>query len=342
MNLPKDEDLAVGLSVILCCYNSAAQIGPTVRALSAQKVPPGCGYEVILVDNNCTDDTVSLAKTAWSDRPQPLRIVREEKAGLIHARRAGVAQARFDIVLFIDDDNLLEGDWLGILCRLYAQMPDTAAIGGFSYPVSNAERPEWFDEFCGVYACTRCRDRSQSSMQRNTLFGAGLSVRTALIRRLFNDSLPFWLSGRTRDLLLRGDDSELCLRLRLMGWKLWYENTLRLGHFLSANRLNWDYVLRCRRGGGHAHFVIKMYRDLLEEGRILPYEAFSAHLAGLWQDFWKKQLDMDDLRRQGNAQSFRYAFLQGLTDECLDQGRQGYDELAATLSIWAAAQRSRD
>ena len=54
-----------GVSVVVCCYNSADVIIPTMTALSRQDVPHGIGFEVLLVDNNCTDNTVQLALKIW-------------------------------------------------------------------------------------------------------------------------------------------------------------------------------------------------------------------------------------------------------------------------------------
>src|SRR5687767_6070519 len=99
----------LGVSVIICCYNSASRISETLRHLANQNVPSGIHWEVILVDNGSTDNTQEVAQNFWivECSSVPLKIVREEKPGLSHARERGITESRYDIIIFCDDDNLL-------------------------------------------------------------------------------------------------------------------------------------------------------------------------------------------------------------------------------------------
>ena len=54
-----------GISVIVCCYNSAAVIEGTLEKLAGQKFKTVFPKEVILVNNNCTDDTGGIAEQIW-------------------------------------------------------------------------------------------------------------------------------------------------------------------------------------------------------------------------------------------------------------------------------------
>ena len=237
-----------GVSAVVCCYNSAEVIVPTIKALAGQEVPGGAGYEVIMVNNDCTDDTIRQAESAWDNPLYPLRLVKEPEPGLIHARKTGVMTARYEILLFVDDDNIMAPDWVERLVELYSKRPEVGGIGGYIEPLLEGEKPAWFDKFLGMYACTSSHENPGVSAFKQTLFVAGLSLRTRVARSVFDPALPFFLVGRTQDTLNRGDDSEICLRAGLMGWKLWYEPSLKLKHYLLKQRVNWMYVLQACRG----------------------------------------------------------------------------------------------
>ena len=341
--------LKTGVSVVICCYNSAGVIIPTIKALAAQRVPPGIMYEVILVDNNCTDNTVQLAEDIWKkeNRPYPLRIIKETEPGLIYARKTGVFSASNDILLFVDDDNILEPDWIERLQDMYSRWPDVGAIGGYIEPLFEGEeegiwkRPPWFENFSNMYACTAIHENPGVSAFKQTLYGAGLSIRTQVIRSLFDSPLPFFLVGRTQNILNRGDDSEICLRIALMGWKLWYENTLKMKHYILRHRVNWEYVLQARKGGGYADIILKIYCDLLEGNTPLNYVELSVYISSLWQEFWQlriKHKDLGSLFEEGKRPNLRYHYLQGLAEGFLKLDKQEYNrtrgEICTFFTHW--------
>ncbi len=322
--------LTPGISVVLCCYNSAEVIQASIRSLSAQDIPEGMGYELILVDNNCTDDSISLAQSAWKDTPFPLIIVKETQPGLIYARKAGVLKARYSILLFVDDDNILENDWVKRLVELYDKWPEVGGIGGYNIPLFEGELPSWFTKYSGMYACTPPHENPSVSAYKLTLFGAGLSLRTDIVRSIFESDLPLFLVGRTNHTLKRGDDSEICLRARLMGWKLWYENSLKLKHILLKNRVNWEYALRARNGGGHADIILKIYYDLLEDNIPLKYNQLSQYIASQWEEFWKLRIkynDLINLPKEGEHAAMRYHYLTGLTEGFWEWEKNEYNTM---------------
>jgi glycosyltransferase involved in cell wall biosynthesis len=324
--------LQPGVSVVLCCYNSAGVIVPTIQALAAQDVCPGAGYEVILVDNNCTDETVVLAESSWGDPAHPLRIVKEHEPGLINARKTGVKSARYEILLFVDDDLILPYNWAATIYRLYKKAASAGVIGGTISPLFQGEKPWWFDRFAQVYACGVQKPSSGSPADKKTLPGAGLSFRTAVIQEIFDAAVPLFLVGRTQDTLSRGEDSELCLRAALMGWDVRQESTLVLQHYLLARRLSWEYVLQAKKGGGAAAVILKMYKKLVQHEAPLTYEELSADLERKWRYFWKKIENEAELKEEGSLKAFRYSYLQGFTEKLKSMGAETYDRVREQLT----------
>ena len=97
------------ITVVLCTYNRAHLIERTVRAVLAQK---GCELDLVVVDDGSPDDTPAVL--AAIDDPR-LRVVRQANSGLSVARNSGLAVAEGDWVVFLDDDDLPEPEWLETL-----------------------------------------------------------------------------------------------------------------------------------------------------------------------------------------------------------------------------------
>jgi len=338
--------LKPGVSVVVCCYNSAEVIEPTIKALARQEVPQGVSCEVILVDNNCTDSTVQAAEDTWEkeNSPYPLRIVKENEPGLIYARNTGVFSASYDILLFVDDDNILEPNWVKRLVDMYSRWPDVGAIGGYNEPLCEGEKPGWFDELSSMYACTPKRENPGESGVKRTLFGAGLSFRTSILRSVFASPVPLYLVGMKKDIPSRGEDSEICLRAGLMGWVLRYEKSLKLKHYILKRRLNWDYVLQCRRGGGNADIILLIYQDLLDKKVPRDYCQLSIYISSLWDEFWQNRVkckDLVKLKKEGDYVVLRYHYLQGLTEGFLKFAEQEYNTIREKIIVFFARQGTK-
>src|SRR5215471_3377128 len=98
----------MGISVILCCYNSINRISPTLDALCKQKLQTSFPWEIIIVDNASNDNTGNISKEIWEsfeNRPRiPFRVTYEPLPGLNNARKSGLTSAGYRYALFCDDD----------------------------------------------------------------------------------------------------------------------------------------------------------------------------------------------------------------------------------------------
>src|SRR5262245_13852353 len=126
-----DPETSCGVSIIICCHNSAARLPETLAHLAVQKTPPNLPWEVVIVDNASTDDTAEAARTFWpKDHPRPLRIVREESLGLSQARIKGLAEARYEYITFADDDNWLCPEWIQTVAATFQLHPEVGMLSG--------------------------------------------------------------------------------------------------------------------------------------------------------------------------------------------------------------------
>lgn len=237
-------------------------------------MPSRIPWEVVVVDNASTDSTADVARASWPASTVPLRVVLEPQPGLVHARRCGLANARYEYISFIDDDNWVAPDWVDNVHRTLENYPDTAAVNGHNTACVDEPLPAWFDRFAIAYAVTPA-DWAAGDVtdSRGWLWGAGLSIRRAAWNQITEAGWRWRLTGRQGKALSCGEDSELTIALRLAGWRLRYEPSLRLQHRLDPQRLNWEYLRHMMRSMGEA----SVFHDLYGPRPVRPWWLPVAH-----------------------------------------------------------------
>ena len=130
------------------------------------------------------------------------------------------------------------------------------------------------------------------------------------------------LADRTGTSISSGGDSELCLALRLAGWRLSYDPRLRLRHYLPSSRLEWDYLRRLRRAFGASSVVLDAYRFAAEEEwalarkrvkRIWLFQMASAIIQGIALHRSIRHMGVPE--HEGSDLVLKYEWNRGRTDE---------------------------
>jgi glycosyltransferase involved in cell wall biosynthesis len=248
-----------GISVVICSYNGARRLPATLAHLKAQEgttVP----WEVLLVDNASTDRSAEVTLEYWGSCSVPLRVVREPKPGVRYARERGLAEAQYEFLGFIDDDNWAARDWVATAYQVLSNESSLGAVGSVIDPVCEIASPEWFDSFHSSYAVFTKRDLEKLQEPPRFLPTAGLCLRKAAWKGLVREGFRFQLQGRRGTQLSSGEDLELTHALRLHGWSLRVEPRLRLQHFMPAPRLSWNYLRRLHRSNASS-VMLDAYTD---------------------------------------------------------------------------------
>ncbi len=250
----------LGVSVVICCHNSAERLPATLEHLRLQVVPERIQWEVLVIDNASTDATAQVAHKCWpAGSPAALRVIHEPRLGLSNARERGFNEARYEIVSFVDDDNWINNDWVKVASEVMTADPELGAVGGVSEPLASVPLPPWFERYANFYAILREHEFDTLGTPPTRLIGAGLTVRKAAWDRLLREGFHSWLPDRQGARLSGGGDTELTIALRLNGWKLGLEPRLRLKHFMPEHRLNWRYLRRMVRTYAVSHVALNAY-----------------------------------------------------------------------------------
>jgi glycosyltransferase involved in cell wall biosynthesis len=228
------------ISVAIPTYNGAQRLHQVLAHLQAQIETEGIAWEVIVVDNNSTDQTAAVTKQyqqTWI-APCPLRYVFEPLQGLAFARQRAVETAQGDFIAFLDDDNWPAPDWVIQAMKFGQSHPRVGAYGGKTkgrFEVPPGEDVVKVQRFLAI------RDYGDKARLFNpeTLqlpAGAGLVVR----KQAWQQAVPRRLVRVGNG----GDDYEISIRMYQQGWEIWYAPNLRIEHFIPATRLERLYLRR--------------------------------------------------------------------------------------------------
>jgi len=129
------------LSIIIPTYNGAAILQRSLDTWFRQTLPQ-TEYEVVLVDNNSTDNTHVIVQD-YLDKYPKFRYIKETKPGATAARHAGAKVAKADILIFADNDGLFNDTCIEEILKVYAQNPEVAAVTGRIEILWDKTVPNW-------------------------------------------------------------------------------------------------------------------------------------------------------------------------------------------------------
>ena len=131
--------MAIHVTVAICTWNRAAILADTLETLTAIRVPAGIEWECLIINNNCSDTTDEVI-ASFSGR-LPLRRLFEATPGIARARNAAIREARGALILFVDDDERADAEWMAAYVDAAARWPSAAYFGGSIEPRYLSEPP---------------------------------------------------------------------------------------------------------------------------------------------------------------------------------------------------------
>src|SRR5688572_17458797 len=173
-----------GVSVVICTYNGAKLLPETLRHLALQKVRPNIPWEVILVNNASTDNTPEVAEQEWKSFqvPVPFSLLYQPKPGLTFAREMALDNARFEFVLFCDDDNWLNPNYINLAYDIMVQHPKIGVLGGHGNLVFESTPPSWAQHH-RMFA-SGAQSVVSGKVIQNVVYGAGCIIRRSALNML--------------------------------------------------------------------------------------------------------------------------------------------------------------
>lgn len=258
-----------GVSVVICCYNSEKVIAKTLQYLSKQKTEKDISWEVVLINNNSIDNTVQVAKNAWDDSAcAPFRIVEEATSGIIAARKKGVRVSQYEYIIFCDDDNWLNPNYIQEAYEIMESDFSIGVLGGRGIPVFEEKQPSWMKYFLSSYACGPQGEKNGDiTKNKKYAYGAGSVYRKSVLVQFLAimDIAP----GRDSEKLSGGEDKLLGLLHVICEYKIKYNAQLTFSHFIPGKKINLKYLLLLTWHNGENNVYLKPFIDYINGHEII-------------------------------------------------------------------------
>ncbi|HEY4093891.1 MAG TPA: glycosyltransferase family 2 protein [Baekduia sp.] len=231
-------------SVLICTRNRASELPDVVALLVA------CGAEdLVLIDNASTDDTAAVAAALIERHPGIVRCVTEERPGLSHARNAGAAAARHDLLLYIDDDARPAPGWLEAVSRELAR-PGVVNVGGPIAALWPEDHPaSWPEPGLERYFSVLERgDADATLVPPDVVYGANWAVRREALRAAGDFDPAF---GPGPGVPTNGDETSVAWRLHRRGLGATrFVTAAAVGHRIDPARISDAFLVRRSLGVG--------------------------------------------------------------------------------------------
>lgn len=239
------------ISVIICTYNREKYIRPLLESLAANDLPKS-EYEILLVDNNCQDNTRAVCGLFAKDHPGlTFRYVTEPEQGLSAARNKGIREAHGDILLYVDDDALVDPHYLKDYASFFEKHTAVMAAGGPIIPLYETdtpfeytqEEPEWMSPYTRALL-TGWMDygkRVRHYPKGRYPGGGNAAYRKEVFDRvgLFNTNL-----GRKGGNLMGSEEKDIFDKMHALGMEVMYLPEPVLHHIIPKAKLEEPYFVR--------------------------------------------------------------------------------------------------
>jgi len=229
---------AISVSVVICAYSDERreQLYLAIQSVAQQRVAP---LQIVAV----IDHNERLMQDVAATFPGITVIANRHRKGLSGARNSGLEVSRGDVVAFLDDDAIADGNWIENMLALYADA-DVIGTGGKVMPLWPDRRPPWLpEEFDWVVGCSYRGQPEKRARIRNPI-GCNMSVRRDVAQAVdgFREG-----AGRTGNDASGCEETEFFIRASelLPGSRVLYDPAITVQHQISADRTSWSYF--CKR-----------------------------------------------------------------------------------------------
>lgn len=238
------------ISFAICTFNRCDQLAVTLESFIENQCALVSGDEILVIDNNSTDDTKATV-IKYSNRlgieGVNVRYVFEEEQGLSAARNRALSEFKNNFILFFDDDITILDKTIPAYRKALTQYPNTSIFGGKINVDWGAEEPRWYgnepipniDGLIGRYDLG-ASDLDYSDSDRLP-FGANFGLRGSLIRKVGNFDVALGVNG---DQIGRGEETDYIQRAFELGYSGTYLAAAAVEHRFQTERINISYFYR--------------------------------------------------------------------------------------------------
>ena len=216
------------VSVVICTYNRAKFIGEALDSLANQTLSTDL-FEIIIVNNNCTDATEDICTKFINDHSElDINYVIETNQGLSFARNRGIRESKYPIITYIDDDAYAKSDFLERIVTFFSDHPKAVGVGGKVIPRYEIEEPEWMNTYLDGFVAKMDKGDTLSKFKSNE-YPVGCNI-------TYTKDILMKVGGFNNKLKWRADDKYIGIQVREHSDEVYYHPGLAVEHSIDAYR----------------------------------------------------------------------------------------------------------
>lgn len=228
------------LSAIICTYNRDKYLYNALKSIAEQNYPI-CNYEIILINNNSTDNTEEVCSQFQKDYPNiTFKYYLETNQGLSYARNRGVQESTGDVLIFIDDDATVFDNYFKNIELFFNNHPDILACGGPIVPIYEDGQPSWISHFTNQLIGGALHEGKNLKPFKNGRYpgGGNSALRKTVFEKygLYNPHL-----GRKGNSLIGAEEKDFYSRMTQNGQQIYYLPEMGIYHYIPATKTTKEY-----------------------------------------------------------------------------------------------------
>jgi glycosyltransferase involved in cell wall biosynthesis len=252
------------ISIVVCTFNRVKSLARTLQSLKEMSVSSSEKWELIVVDNNSSDSTKSCVLEFNQKSSVPVRYIFESRQGKPFALKTGIQSASGELLLFTDDDVIVDKHWLSNIYKTFKET-NCLGVGGKIVPVWPSKKPSWFqtDGPYGLMSALANYDLGELSCELTSAtapFGANVAFHRRAFERYGYYRTDLGPSAAKDRVGGGGEDTEFARRLLRSGEKLIYSPAAIVYHPVEPQRTRKRYFQRWYFE--HGKSVIKLREDV--------------------------------------------------------------------------------
>jgi glucosyl-dolichyl phosphate glucuronosyltransferase len=230
------------ISVILCTHNRCQLLAQALESVAASTLPESVEWEVLVMDNNSNDQTHEVVEDFCRRYPGRFRYLFERRQGKSYALNTAIVESTGDVLVFLDDDVIVEPSWLQNLTAPLSS-GEWVGSGGRILPKWTCSTPPWLPPqgwyLTGPLALFDLN--ASSGPLTEPPFGTNMAFRKEMFEKYGNFRTDL---GRCGKGLISNEDTEFGRRLLAAGEPLRYQPSAVVHHPVTENRVTKKYYLK--------------------------------------------------------------------------------------------------